>query len=115
MVAALALLETLLLYRAAASLAAALPLSLLQSLWERCRRFLSPHTDGSFLAAFLRLAAALLRALREDALFLVQDLLAVLPDALQNINERCRAESCRVLGWLCQIFPAVPLPRAFHA
>ena len=84
-----------------------LPLPLIQSLWDRCRPFLSPQTDGSFLSAFLRLAATMLRALGEDALFLVQDLLTVLPASLQNINERCRGESCRVLGWLCQIFPAV--------
>lgn len=84
-----------------------LPLPLIKSLWDRCRPFLTPHTDGSFLAAFLRLAATMLHALGEDALFLVQDLLALLPASLQNINERCRGESCRVLGWLCQIFPAV--------
>ena len=115
MVEALSLFETLLLSLSLSpSLRPAFPLPLIQSLWDRCRPFLSPSTDGSFLAAFLRLAAAALRSLHEDALFLVQDLLALLPASLQNINERCRAESCRVLGWLCQVFPAVPAANRPH-
>ena len=83
------------------------PLEFIRSFWNDFRGLLCPMTEGGFLANFLHLGSVVLKTVGSDALFLVQDLLNVLPSALENINEQCRGESCRCLGWLCQVFPEV--------
>lgn len=84
-----------------------LSLEALQGLWKDVLKLMTPNTDGAYLAVFLHLGSVLLENLQGDALFLVQDLMAILPCALEKQNETCRAESCRCLGWLCSVFPAV--------
>ena len=86
-----------------------LSLAALQDLWKDVVKLLAPNTDGAYLAVFL------LENLQGDALFLVQDLMVILPCALEKQNETCRAESCRCLGWLCSVFPAVRACKACEA
>ena len=82
-----------------------LSLAALQDLWKDVVKLLAPNTDGSVL----------LENLQGDALFLVQDLMVILQCALEKQNETCRAESCRCLGWLCSVFPAVRACKACEA
>ena len=79
----------------------------LHQLWVVVAKLLSPNTDGAYLAVFLHLASTILENIGESALFVVGDLMRILPCALEKQNETCRAESCRCLGWLCSIFPSV--------
>ena len=67
-----------------------LSLAALQDLWKDVVKLLTPNTDGAYLAVFL-------------------------PCALEKQNETCRAESCRCLGWLCSVFPAVRARKACKA
>lgn len=92
-----------------------LSLAALQDLWKDVVKLLTPNTDGAYLAVFLHLGSVLLENLQGDALFLVQDLMVILPCALEKQNETCRAESCRCLGWLCSVFPAVRACKACKA
>ena len=84
-----------------------LPLSALQKLWNDVLRLLTPNTEDAYLAVFLHLGSVMLENLQTDALFLVEDLMKILPCTLEKQNETCRAESCRCLGWLCCVFPVV--------
>lgn len=103
--AAVALQEAMLL--SYADLQPALSAESLAVLWAALRPLLCGTTQGDFLATLLGLAATLLEETGDAARFLFEDLLQLLPATLERPNERCRAASCRCLGWLCQVFPAV--------
>ena len=73
-------------------------LQTLHQLWVVVAKQLSPNTDGAYLAVFLHLASTVLENIGESAVFVVGDLMRILPCALEKQNETCRAESCRCLA-----------------
>ena len=80
---------------------------ILIGLWGNLKQLLKPDCDSLLLSHIFHLVSILLEFVQKDCVFVVNDIFSLLDNSLQNINEHCRAEACRTLGWICQIFPDV--------
>ena len=76
-------------------------------LWNSIKQLLKPDCDSLLLSHIFHLVSVLLEFMQKDCVFVVNDVFSLLGDSLQNVNEHCRAEACRTLGWICQVFPDV--------